>query len=449
MRTFERDRLHVLERNPNYRGGTYPCEGQPEDKAAGLLDDCGKATPFVDRLYVTIEKERTPRKEKFKQGYLDVPEIERPEWGVDFKADSDDSDEVRRLFDERKFKFPLTADISNWYLGFNMLDPVVGNVGTPQRARAPSQAAPGDLDRHRLGRGLRPHLSLQGRRCRARPVAAGPVWLARADAGLLQPGDAPSGRRQGRAPPDRRRQAAAGRGRLPRRPRRSHRPAAGAELRLPARDDAGVQGRERLDGQAVRQDRHPARDPRHRLQPVPGQDAQGQAPDLLGRLAGRLSRRRELLVPAVRAQRQEQEQRREHRQLREPALRRAVSRAADARRHAAQAAGDRRDGGAGAARCAVVVRLHLVGRPGVPAMGLQRQAEHPDPRHGAVLPGRPGAACAHAGRVEPADRLAARAAADGAAGRAAVGLAQLARARAGHRTPARRRQPAECRARPR
>jgi ABC-type transport system substrate-binding protein len=51
---------------------------------------------------------------------------------VGFKADSDDSDEVARLFEERKFKFPLTADISNWYFGFNMLDPVVGNLGTPQ-----------------------------------------------------------------------------------------------------------------------------------------------------------------------------------------------------------------------------------------------------------------------------------------------------------------------------
>jgi len=133
MRTFERDRLHVLERNPNYRGGSYPCEGQPQDKAAGLLADCGKRTPFVDRLYVTIEKERTPRKEKFRQGFLDVPEIERPEWGVSFTADADDSDDVRKLFAERKFQFPLTADITNWYIGFNMLDPVVGNVGTPEQ----------------------------------------------------------------------------------------------------------------------------------------------------------------------------------------------------------------------------------------------------------------------------------------------------------------------------
>ncbi|HET7524351.1 MAG TPA: ABC transporter substrate-binding protein, partial [Burkholderiaceae bacterium] len=133
MRTFERDRLHVLDRNPNYRGGTYPCEGTDKDRAAGLLDDCGKPTPFVDRLYVTIEKERTPRREKFKQGYLDLPEIERPDWGVSFKADADDSEDAQRLFEERKFYFPLTADISNWYLGFNMLDPVVGDLGTREQ----------------------------------------------------------------------------------------------------------------------------------------------------------------------------------------------------------------------------------------------------------------------------------------------------------------------------
>ena len=45
----------------------------------------------------------------------------------------------------------------------------------------------------------------------------------------------------------------------------------------------------------------------------------------------------------------------------------------------------------------VVVRLHRVGRPGLPAVGLQRQAVHPDPRHGEVLPRRPGAACPQAG----------------------------------------------------
>lgn len=131
MIEFERDRRHVLARNPNFRGEPYPCEGMPEDRAAGLLDDCGKRMPFIDKLYVTIEKERVPRKEKFRQGYLDVPEIERPEWGVAFRNDADDSEDVRRLFKERGFHFPVMTDISNWYLGFNMLDPVVGKGDSP------------------------------------------------------------------------------------------------------------------------------------------------------------------------------------------------------------------------------------------------------------------------------------------------------------------------------
>ena len=132
MAEFVRDRRHVMVRNPNFHGETYPCEGMPDDKEAGLLDDCGKPMPFIDKLYVTIEKEKVARKEKFKQGYFDVPEIERPEWGVDFRNDADDSDEVAALFKQRGFQFPLMTDISNWYLGFNMLDPVVGKGATPE-----------------------------------------------------------------------------------------------------------------------------------------------------------------------------------------------------------------------------------------------------------------------------------------------------------------------------
>src|SRR3546814_19021841 len=36
------NRRHVLQRNPNFRGEPYPCQGEPGDRQAGLLDDCGK-----------------------------------------------------------------------------------------------------------------------------------------------------------------------------------------------------------------------------------------------------------------------------------------------------------------------------------------------------------------------------------------------------------------------
>ena len=130
---FAQDQKLVMKRNPNFHGETYPCEGNPGDKEAGLLADCGKPLPFVDGFESIIIKERVPRKEMFKQGYLDVPELERPEWGVEFSSDADDSDDVKRLFDSRGLKFPQTTDINNWYLGFNWFDPVVGKGDTPER----------------------------------------------------------------------------------------------------------------------------------------------------------------------------------------------------------------------------------------------------------------------------------------------------------------------------
>ena len=76
------NRRHVLARNPNFHGEPYPCEGELGDQAAGLLADCGKPTPFIDRAVFNVEKEAIPLTGKFLQGYYDVPQIERGEYGV-------------------------------------------------------------------------------------------------------------------------------------------------------------------------------------------------------------------------------------------------------------------------------------------------------------------------------------------------------------------------------
>jgi ABC-type transport system substrate-binding protein len=130
---YVQDRRHVLKRNPNFRGVPYPCEGMPEDKPLGLLDDCGKPMPFIDTLVFNAEKEAVPKKAKFVQGYFDVPEIERTEYGVEYALEMEDSERVRRDYTEKGFKLPKTVDISNWYVGFNWLDPVVGKGATPEQ----------------------------------------------------------------------------------------------------------------------------------------------------------------------------------------------------------------------------------------------------------------------------------------------------------------------------
>ncbi|MBO9354690.1 peptide ABC transporter substrate-binding protein [Bordetella petrii] len=127
------NRRHVLARNPNFRGEPYPCEGEPGDRAAGLLADCGKPTPFVDRVVFSVEKEAVPLSGKFMQGYYDVPQVERGEYGVAMLVAAGDSPDKARRYREHGIQLPTAIETSSWYMGFNWLDPVVGRGDTPEQ----------------------------------------------------------------------------------------------------------------------------------------------------------------------------------------------------------------------------------------------------------------------------------------------------------------------------
>ena len=136
MTEFIKDRRHVMKRNPNYRGEPYPCEGMPEDKADGLLDDCGKPTPFVDTLVSTIEREAVPQRGKFRQGFYDIEVFERTYTGMDYRVAMQDSEDVRREYTEKGFRLAKSSDVNSFFIGFNMFDPVVGKGRTPQQDMA-------------------------------------------------------------------------------------------------------------------------------------------------------------------------------------------------------------------------------------------------------------------------------------------------------------------------
>ncbi len=127
------DRRLVMKKNPNYRGEPYPCDGMPGDKEAGMLDDCGKKTPFIDTIVSTIEREGVPRRAKFRQGYYDIEVFERTDLGLDYLVEMQDSDRVRDEYTAKGFRLPRFTDISSWFVGFNMLDPVVGTGATPEQ----------------------------------------------------------------------------------------------------------------------------------------------------------------------------------------------------------------------------------------------------------------------------------------------------------------------------
>ncbi len=123
---------YVMERNPNYRGEPYPCEGMPGDNEKGWLADCGKPTPFVDRVVSAIEKERQPLEAKVIQGYYDVPQIERLDDGFKLQQEIGDQTGRWKVLTERGIQLPTTVEPNSWYMGFNWLDPVVGKGATPE-----------------------------------------------------------------------------------------------------------------------------------------------------------------------------------------------------------------------------------------------------------------------------------------------------------------------------
>jgi ABC-type transport system substrate-binding protein len=129
---YFKDRRQVMQRNPNYRGEPYPCEGTAEDKAAGLLDDCGKRTPFVDRIVATVEREQVPQKYKFRQGYYDLEVFERTDLGMAYIVEKQDSEEIAREYDAKGFRLDRFDDVWKYNIGFNMLDPVIGKGRTPE-----------------------------------------------------------------------------------------------------------------------------------------------------------------------------------------------------------------------------------------------------------------------------------------------------------------------------
>ena len=132
---FIENRRHVLLRNPNFRGEPYPCEGEPGDAEKGYLADCGKTTPFVDKVVFDIEKEGVPLQAKFLQGYYDTPAIERLDQGTSYIVAMGDDKKKDKEFKEKGIKLPTTIEANNWYIGFNWIDPVVGKGNSPEQAQ--------------------------------------------------------------------------------------------------------------------------------------------------------------------------------------------------------------------------------------------------------------------------------------------------------------------------
>jgi ABC-type transport system substrate-binding protein len=128
----------VLERNPHFRGEPYPSEGEPGDRAAGLLADAGKTMPFIDRVVFSREKESIPYWNKFLQGYYDASGIGSDQFDQAVRVAVEGAANVTPEMEEKGIELSTSVSASTLYMAFNWLDPVVG--GSSERARKLRQA---------------------------------------------------------------------------------------------------------------------------------------------------------------------------------------------------------------------------------------------------------------------------------------------------------------------
>ncbi len=120
------NRRMVLEKNPNFHGETYPARGEPGDRAAGLLADAGKPLPFIQRIVFSLESESIPYWNKFLQGYYDESGISSDSFDQVIQIGAGGEAHLTASMKERGFKLMTAVIPGLYYMGFNMLDPVVG-----------------------------------------------------------------------------------------------------------------------------------------------------------------------------------------------------------------------------------------------------------------------------------------------------------------------------------
>ena len=132
------NRQMVMERNPNFHGERYPEEGEPGDAEAGLLRDAGLELPLIDKVIYSLEKETIPTWNKFLQGYYDGSGISSDSFDQAIQMGAGGDISLTPELEDKGIRLNTAVATSISYMGFNMLDPVVG--GDSERARLLRQA---------------------------------------------------------------------------------------------------------------------------------------------------------------------------------------------------------------------------------------------------------------------------------------------------------------------
>jgi oligopeptide transport system substrate-binding protein len=118
-----------LKANPNYREETYPTEGAPGDREAGLLKDAGKRLPLVKEVHFEIIREGITGWNLFLQGYQDLSGVSQTNYQQVLGTAGQLSPEMTR----KGIGLHRDTGIDISYFAFNMDDPTFGGYSDKNR----------------------------------------------------------------------------------------------------------------------------------------------------------------------------------------------------------------------------------------------------------------------------------------------------------------------------
>ena len=120
-----------LTANPNYNHGFYPSEAS-DNIAKHLLKDAGKPLPFIKEIIYSRENESVPAWNKFLQGFYDASGVSSSSFDQAISFTGGDMNLTKQMLD-KKISHISVVEPSIFYLGFNMVDSVVGGYSESQQ----------------------------------------------------------------------------------------------------------------------------------------------------------------------------------------------------------------------------------------------------------------------------------------------------------------------------
>lgn len=118
--TYNQSTKIVYRKNPKYRNETYPAQGAPGDKEAGLLEDAGKKLPLVEKIIVYIQPESQPRWLSFEKGRTDFLGIPKDNFETVVTPDKSITD----AYAKKGIVLQVNPDLDVTYIAFNHDDPL-------------------------------------------------------------------------------------------------------------------------------------------------------------------------------------------------------------------------------------------------------------------------------------------------------------------------------------